>query len=104
MAPQDQGYRTFITRLHQRMQMAGSRAALIGGLGPRTYAAALVLLTLVAISMAGLFIRAVTTGEFSGALFLVGFALLFAWQIGGFIGRNRPRAYAFDHLPEPLLP
>jgi hypothetical protein len=104
MAPQDQGFRAFITRLHQRMAMAGSRAVLIGGLGPRTYAAALVLLTLVAISMTGLFIRAVSTAEYSGALFLIGFALLFAWQIGGFIGRNRPQLYSFDHLPEALLP
>jgi hypothetical protein len=37
-------------------------------------------------------------------LFLVGFAALFAWQIGGFVARNRPRAYSSDHLPEALLP
>jgi hypothetical protein len=54
--------------------------------------------------MAGLFIRAVATGEWAGALFLVGFGALFAWQIGGFVGRNRPRAYTFDRLPEALLP
>jgi hypothetical protein len=54
--------------------------------------------------MSGLFIRAIATGEFAGALFLVGFAALFAWQVGGFVGRNRPRAYTFDHLPEALLP
>jgi hypothetical protein len=30
--------------------------------------------------------------------------VLFSWQIGGFIRRNRPRAYTFDHLPEALLP
>ena len=37
-------------------------------------------------------------------LFLVGFAALFAWQIGGFVRRNRPRAYTFDDLPKALLP
>jgi hypothetical protein len=37
-------------------------------------------------------------------LFLVGFAALFGWQIGGFITRNRPRVYRFDRLPEALLP
>jgi hypothetical protein len=104
MAPQDQDYRAFITRLHARMKAAGSKAALVGGLGPRTYAAAIALLVLVAIAISGLFIRAVATGEFAGALFLVGFAALFAWQVGGFVGRNRPRAYTFDHLPEALLP
>jgi hypothetical protein len=29
---------------------------------------------------------------------------LFAWQIGGFMRRNRPRAYGFGELPETLLP
>ena len=43
-------------------------------------------------------------GEFAGILFLIGFAALFAWQVGGFVRRNRPQAYSFDHLPEALLP
>jgi hypothetical protein len=30
--------------------------------------------------------------------------VLFGWQVGGFVGRNRPRAYSFDHLPKALLP
>ena len=104
MAPQDHGYRTFMTQLHRRMAEAGSKAALVGGLRPRIYAAAIVFLALVGIAVSGLFVRAIATREFSGALFLVGFAALFAWQIGGFVARNRPRAYTFDHLPEALLP
>jgi hypothetical protein len=104
MAPQDRDYRAFITQLHRRMAEAGSKAALAGGLRPGIYAAAVALLALVGIAIAGLFVRAIATGEFAGALFLVGFTALFGWQIGGFIRRNRPRAYAFDHLPEVLLP
>lgn len=104
MAPQDQDYRTFITRLHERMEQTGSRAILVGGLKPRLYAAAIVLLTLVAIAMAGLLVRALATNEFAGVLFLAGFAALFGWQIGGFISRNRPQAYTFGHLPDALLP
>jgi hypothetical protein len=104
MAPQDQDYRVFITALHARMAQAGSRASLAGGLKPGIYATALILLALVAIAMVGLLARALTTGEFAGALFLVGFAALFAWQVGGFVGRNRPLAYSFDHLPKALLP
>src|SRR5712692_2771829 len=46
MAPQDHDYRAFITHLHQRMEKAGSRAALIGGIGPKLYAAGIVLLAL----------------------------------------------------------
>jgi hypothetical protein len=37
-------------------------------------------------------------------LFLVGFAALFTWQVGGFITRNRPLTYTFDDLPKALLP
>ena len=104
MVPQDRDYRAFMTQLHARMEKSGSRAALVGGLGPRIYGAAIVLLALVAIAMSGLLVRALATGEFAGVLFLVGFAALFGWQIGGFIRRNRPGAYTFDRLPEALLP
>lgn len=104
MAPQDHGYRAFIVELHRRMNAAGSQAALIGGIGPNAYAAALVMLTLLAIAMIGLLVRALTTFEWTGALFLIGFALLFTWQVGGFVKRNRPRDYTFDALPDELLP
>jgi hypothetical protein len=104
MAPQDRDYRAFIMQLHRRMREAGSRAALTGGVRPWAHSAGVALLALVAVSIAGLLLRALATGEFAGALFLVGFAALFGWQIGGFVRRNRPRSYAFDHLPEALLP
>jgi hypothetical protein len=104
MAPQDNDYRAFIAQLHARMAHAASKATLIGGLTPRIYGAALILLMLVALAMTGLLIRAVAVGEWAGVLFLLGFAALFAWQIGGFIRRNRPQAYTFEHLPAALLP
>ena len=104
MAPQDRDYRAFIVALHARMAKAASRAVLAGGLGPRVYAAAIVCVTLLAVAMAGLLLRSIATGEWAGALFLIGFAALFAWQVGGFIARNRPLAYTFDDLPKALLP
>jgi len=104
MTPQDHNYRAFITQLHQRVEKGGSKAQLIGGIGSKLYAAGIVLLALVAIAISGLLVRAIATGEFAGALFLIGFAALFVWQIGGFIRRNRPIVYRFDHLPAALLP
>jgi len=104
MAPQDRDYRIFILELHHRMAAAGSQAKLIGVLKPRLYIAALVMLALVGLAMAGLLVRAILSGELAGTLFLVGFAALFAWQVGGFVRRNRPQAYSFDHPPEALLP
>jgi len=104
MAPQDQDYRAFIIALHERMAKAGSRAELTGGLGPRTYATALALVALVGVMMFSLFVQALLVGLWGGVLFLIGFAALFAWQVGGFLRRNRPLAYSFDHIPQELLP
>jgi hypothetical protein len=104
MTPQDGGYRAFVTELHARMQAAGSKATLSGGLSVYLYTAALVFVALLVVAMVGLFVRALMTGEHAGALFLVGFALLFNWQIGGFIRRNKPVSYTFDQLPQALLP
>jgi hypothetical protein len=104
MASQDDGYRDFMVELHARMRRAGSRAMLTAGLARGTYAAALALLAVLAVAMAGLLVRALLIGEFAGALFIIGFVALFTWQVGGFIRRNQPRVYSFDHLPDALLP
>ncbi|WP_442868234.1 hypothetical protein [Bradyrhizobium sp. CCBAU 53415] len=104
MAPQDNGFRDFIVELHARMARAGSRAELTAGLGRRTYAAVLAFLVVLAVAMAGLLIRALLTGEFAGVLFILGFAALFAWQVGGFVRRNQPQSYSFDQLPRSMLP
>jgi hypothetical protein len=104
MAPQDQDYRAFIIALHERLASAGSKAELSGGLGPKTYAAALTVVALVGVMMFSLFVRALIVGLWGGVLFLIGFAALFAWQVGGFLRRNRPMPYGFDHIPEGLLP
>ncbi|MGY8664659.1 hypothetical protein Q3C01_20215 [Bradyrhizobium sp. UFLA05-109] len=104
MTAQDHGFRDFIVALHEHMAKAGSLARLTAGLGCAAYTVALALLALLAVAMAGLLIRAITTGEWTGALFIIGFAALFTWQIGGFIRRNQPRSYSFDRLPEALLP
>ena len=102
MARQDGGYR--IVELHRRLKAAGCNVFLIAGINPKIYMAGLALVALVAVAMAGLLIRALLTGEFAGALFLLGFAGLFAWQIGGFMKRNRPRTYTLDALPMDVLP
>jgi hypothetical protein len=104
MAPQDNGFRAFIVELHARMAKAGSRATLTAGLGRKTYAAVLAFLAVVTVAMTGLLIRALMIGELAGALFILGFAALFAWQVGGFVRRNQPQSYSFDRVPKALLP
>ncbi|MFN5276955.1 hypothetical protein [Bradyrhizobium sp.] len=104
VAPQGHLYRDFIVELHRRMQAAGSTARLVGGLGSKTYTAALAVLAWLAVAMVGLLVMALMTANWTGALFLLGFAALFTWQVRGFVGRNRPRRYGFDQLPDTLLP
>lgn len=104
MAPQNLDYRAFITQLHARLADAGSRAALTGGLGPKTFAAGLAFLAVVTAAMIALLVRAIAMGQFAGALFLIGFAALFGWQVGGFIRRNRPLVYSVERIPQWLLP
>lgn len=104
MEPQDRGFRDFLVELHARMAKAGSRAELTAGLGRKTYVAVLAFMAMLAVLMAGLLIRALMIGEFAGVLFILGFAALFAWQVGGFVRRNQPRSYSFDRLPAGLLP
>ncbi len=84
------------------MRAARLRWSAVSGRKPTP--AVLGLLTVLAIAMLVLFVRALLTSAFSGALFLLGFAALFTWQIGGFVKRNRPRSYSFDDLPKELLP
>jgi len=104
MAPQDSEYRRFIRELHARMAASGSNCALTGGLGRNSYAIGLTLVALLGVGMAGLLFRALVSGELAGAAFLATFTVLFGWQVGGFIRRNRPVAYSSDHIPEALLP
>lgn len=104
MAPQDNGFRDFIVELHARMAKAGSRAVLTAGLGRNTYAAVLAFMAVLTVAMTGLLIRALMIDAFAGALFILGFAALFAWQVGGFVRRNQPQSYSFDRVPKALLP
>ena len=105
MAPQDHGYRAFIVELHRRMTAAGSKAALIGGIGPKTYAAALVMLALLAIAMTGLLVargrdrrmvRRAVPGRLCRAVHLADRRLR----------QTQPaaRLYVSMRLPETLLP
>ena len=104
MARQDDDYRAFITELHRRLASVHSSARLTDGINPVLYMAGLVVMALIGISILGLFVRALVTAEFAGALFLAGFGGWFVWQIGGFMRRNRPRGYTFDALPKDVLP
>lgn len=100
----DDAYRAFILKLHRRIAEAGGRAAFHGGMRPIVYALAAGVLIVFAIVMVALIARALATDAFAGALFLLALAALFAWQIGGFMRRNKPCIYTPDAPPPQLLP
>ncbi len=101
---QDEAYRGFILDLHRRIAQAGGRAAFHGGLRPIPYGLAAGLLIVFAIAMVALVARALATDAFAGALFLLVLGAVFAWQIGGFMRRNKPCRYTPDAPPPQLLP
>ncbi len=100
----DEAYRAFMLALHRRIAEAGGHAAFHGGMRPIPYALAAGVLILFAIVMVALIARALATDAFAGALFLVALGAVFAWQIGGFMRRNKPCIYTPDALPPQLLP
>jgi hypothetical protein len=102
MEPQA-GYAAFMVNLHDRMAAAGSPVMLRAGLRPGIYNAVVTMLVLLALAMSALLVRALWTGEWAGAAFIVAFSGLFAWQIRGFLRWNRPRSYTFEAVPEELL-
>ena len=101
---QDEAYRAFMLALHRRIAAAGGGAAYHGGMRPIPYALAAGVLIMLSIVMVALIARALATEALAGALFLVALAALFAWQIGGFMRRNKPCVYTPDALPPQLLP
>ena len=104
MVAQDRDYCAFILELHRRLAAQGHRVMLVGGINPVVHTIGLAGVALLSIAIAGLLARAIATHAYGGALFIAGFAALFAWQIGGFLVRNKPRRYTFDALPQDLLP
>lgn len=104
MEPQDSGYRTFILALHNRLHAMSSKAEFVAGLKPWIYQAGVAMLALIGLTIAGMLVRALWTGLWAGAFFIVAFAALFAWQASGFMRRNRPRRYAANNVPGDLVP
>ena len=104
LAPQNDAYRAFIQALHAALVRSDARPSFNAGLNPIVFAIGLFMTGLLAVAMLGLLIRAVGIGNYVAALFLAGFAGWYGWHMGGWLLRNKPRAYAPDDIPPDLLP
>lgn len=100
----DRPYSAFIAELHRRIAQSGARPLLEQGSHPLIYWPGLIAFAGVMFGMLVLIMRALQSGAVSGALFILAFGLLFAWQGGNFLRRNRPGIYRPDALPSVLMP
>jgi hypothetical protein len=97
-------YSEFVTQLHARVAASGAKPRCEGGLHPLLYWPGVVVFGALLLGMAGMIVRALQEASWPGALFVLGFAALFVWQIGNFFRFNRPGRYEVDAPPAHLLP
>jgi hypothetical protein len=102
----DNSYAAFVTDLHARVAMAGSREPVRcdQGTNPFFYWPGLALFSVAALGLAATFVRALQLETYGGAAFLGAFGALLIWQGGNFFHRNRPGTYRPESLPPQLLP
>ena len=100
----DRPYSAFVTELHRRIARAGATPVFEQGINPPAYWLGLIVFTGVALGLASLVVRALQVDAVSGAALIAGFLLLFVWQGGNFLHRNRPGVYRPDALPALLMP
>ena len=101
---QDSDYAAFLAELHRRVAASGARPVYQRGSAPLLYWPGLVLFAAVGLSLAALTVRGLQSGTIAGALFVLLFLLLFLWQGGNFLRRNKPGVYRPDDLPRDLVP
>lgn len=104
VAPQAKSYSAFVRALHEHIAAAGGHCTFVTGLSWPAFVFGLVALGLVALALIVLLVRALIEGYPLAALFMAGFLALAAWQLGGYVWRNRPRHYTPQSVPADLLP
>ena len=100
----DQSYSDFVRALHHRILDAPTSTRFEQGSSPFIYWPGLLIFICVALGLAGLIVRSLQNGVFSGAALTGAFLAMFIWYGGNFLRRNRPRAYRPDALPKELIP
>ncbi len=103
-ARQDAAYSDFVCELNRRIGAAGGNTKFIAGSPPVLFWAGVVVFVASTLGLAALTVRALQAEERAAAALIGGFLVLFLWQLGQFLRRNRPRRYRPDSIPRDLLP
>ncbi len=97
-------YSQFVRELHRRVAASGAKPLCEAGTHPFLYWPGVAVYVSVLLGLAGLIVRALQVESYPGALFVVIFGAVFAWQLGTFFNLNRPGHYELDAPPAELLP
>ena len=100
----DQPYTTFVQELHRRISNAVQSTRFQQGSNPLIYWPCLAVFAAVALGIAALTVQGLRAGTTSGAALVGAFLVLFVWQGGNFMRRNRPGTYRADALPKGVMP
>ncbi|MBM3526956.1 MAG: hypothetical protein FJX62_02600 [Alphaproteobacteria bacterium] len=100
----DVEYVAFVKELHRRLDAADTGAQFAAGSPVPVYWMGVVLLAGILAIMLFVGGRGLIQGDWIGAAVMAGLVVLFGWQIGNFLRRNRPLRYRPDAIPENVLP
>jgi len=100
----DAAYAAFIVELHRRLAAAGTPARFSTGLPFVTYWAGVVIFGAVLVATGSLLVRAMNFDQWAPKVVVAIFFLVFAYQLGTYFYRNRPRRYRPDAVPPDVLP
>jgi hypothetical protein len=100
----DAPYRAFVIELCRRIGAARDLAQFETGSPVWIYWPGVAVFVAASLGLAGLIVRALMSGIWSGAAFIAAFLGLFLWQAGNLFGRNRPGTFRPDAVPSQVLP
>jgi hypothetical protein len=100
----DAQYRAFVIELCRRVGAAKDLTLFETGSPVWIYWPGVAVFVAASLALAGLIVRALITGIWSGAAFVAAFLALFLWQAGNLFRRNRPGTFRPDAVPPLVLP
>ena len=97
-------YRAFVTELARRIHASGGSCRYDAGFSPWRWWPAVLVAVVTLVSAVYVALRALIGGYLAAGAAIVAVGLMFTWQIGLMILRNRPRYYDPASIPDDVLP
>ena len=97
-------YRVFIVELARRIAASGGTCRFEAGFPPWRWWPAFFVAALTLVAALYISLRTLIAGEAVAGVVIALFTLVFVWQIGSMIVRNRPRIYDPNAVPGDVLP